>query len=59
MYRRDFIAATAGAIASGTLASGVPVVETPLKKAQIEQYAISMESNPLVAIRAASAGVRS
>jgi haloalkane dehalogenase len=28
-----------------------PVVETPLKKAQMEQYAISMETNPLVAIR--------
>lgn len=29
-----------------------PVVETPLKKAQMNQYAVSMEANPLVAIRA-------
>ena len=28
-----------------------PIVETPLKKAQMEQYAVSMEANPLVAIR--------
>jgi pimeloyl-ACP methyl ester carboxylesterase len=28
-----------------------PIVETPLKKAQMEQYAISMETNLLVAIR--------
>jgi len=28
-----------------------PVVETPLKKAKMEQYAVSMETNPLVAIR--------
>lgn len=28
-----------------------PVVETPLKKAQMNQYAVSMEANPLVAIR--------
>jgi haloalkane dehalogenase len=28
-----------------------PVVETPLKKAQMEQYAISMETNPLLEIR--------
>jgi haloalkane dehalogenase len=29
-----------------------PVVETPLKKALMNQYAVSMEANPLVAIRA-------
>jgi haloalkane dehalogenase len=28
-----------------------PVIETPLKKAQMNQYAASMETNPLVAIR--------
>ncbi|MDQ3135342.1 MAG: alpha/beta fold hydrolase, partial [Acidobacteriota bacterium] len=28
-----------------------PVVETPLKKAQMERYAVLMETNPLVAIR--------
>jgi haloalkane dehalogenase len=29
-----------------------PVVETSLKQAQMNQYAVSMEANPLVAIRA-------
>jgi len=28
-----------------------PIVETPLKKAQMEQYAISMENESMVAIR--------
>jgi pimeloyl-ACP methyl ester carboxylesterase len=28
-----------------------PIVETPVKKAQMNQFAISMETNPLVAIR--------
>ena len=28
-----------------------PLVEPPLKKAQVEQYTVSMETNPLVAIR--------